>query len=144
MQFMTLEEAWELIIRNEELEYFRRGLPFEDKGAEEVADYYKDLRGFYFYGDPDKCILAFRELDAHTCLVTELYVNPAERMKGLSFELFDKVFKMFDDHDFLVNVNDSNPVGIRAYYKNGFRYSKIIEERANFKILEYKKERSRT
>jgi len=141
MQFMSLEEAWELIIRNEELEYYRRGLSFD---IEEVVDYYKDKNGFYFYGDPNKCILAFRELDAHTCLVTELYVNPAERMKGLSFELFDKVFKMFDDHDFLVNVNDTNLTGIRAYYKNGFRYVKIIEERPDFKILQYKKERSRT
>ena len=144
MKFMTLEEAWKLILQNEKLEYYRRDLSFMDKGTEEVAEYYKDKSGFHFYGEPNKYVLAFRELDAHTCLVTELYVVPEERMKGRSFELFDKIFKMFDDHDFIVNVNSRNNIGAIAYYKNGFRYVKDVDIRNGFVIRQYKKERGRT
>lgn len=151
MHFMTFEEAKDLIMSNEELEYFRRHLSFGASGVLEVEKYYETaIKGdpsYYFYGHPEICLLAFKEnhfkvnvcgntiTDKKSYFVTELYVAENYRRSGLSREMFKRVFEMFNDADFYVHVNSTNNRGIRAYEKSGFKHDHVVDSRDGFHII---------
>ena len=140
MHFMTFNEAYDMIMNNEEIEYFRRDLNFSDNERREVRNYYKEaIRGnknYYFYGEPNKCLLAFKKMDSFF-LVTELYVYEQYRRNGCATELFKRIFEMFGYMDFHVHVNSLNFRGIQAYKKAGFVYSDTVDDRIRFSILRF-------